>query len=349
MKCKKCGYDNMDGANFCINCGERLEEENETQSVEANSEAQPEVLDAEVTEVTEVSEAAGQPAQEEANHSGSGNEPEEELWFYVEGDGSVGPFTPEQMKEKVANGTLNAHSYVWSKGLPDWIRLSQSPFYVKEEPAKEAPSFDSQTSSDETAQWFTVQDNRSTGPYTPEVIAQMLANGTINGATYVWKEGMPDWDSLRNTELAKYLTNETPYQQQSYTAPNYQSRNGYPIAGLVNERSIILYIILVICTCGIWQWVWIYQIAKDVNNLAEAQNRPKGIDPVLAVILSLFSCNVFTVYYLYKEEAVLASLYYPNYKIDNQGIMLAILGIFLPTASLAIMQDQINSIVKYGR
>lgn len=30
MKCKNCGYENMDEANFCINCGTKIEKMNQT-------------------------------------------------------------------------------------------------------------------------------------------------------------------------------------------------------------------------------------------------------------------------------------------------------------------------------
>lgn len=457
MKCKNCGFENMEGANYCIQCGTKLDPEPELELpavqdetdalVDANpvqtgfilidpdtAEADP--IETEVSEtvleetphpdqalhldtdvdhlltdenqtadtnpspssaleeaLSDLSEAVSKDPEPESENIGSASDSkdsEDALWYYMDGESSVGPFTTDEIFEKIRAGLIDRHTYMWTRGLPDWIHLSQSPF-AQSSTAGTAADFQSTASSGRQAdfasrmadssasrnmfsstdsqsavQWFCVQDNRSTGPYSPEVIAQMLSNGTLNGSTYVWREGMSDWEYLKNTELASLLQPSGRNQNASFWgsdslgsggyqngASNPSMNMGYTRPGTapgvyVQHRSIILYILLSLLTCGIWQLIWEYQVAKDINMLAVAQGKPKGVDPAMAVIFSILTCGIYMIYYFYKEGSTISQLQYPNYRVDNQAVLLAVLGVFIPTASIAILQDQINSIVRYG-
>lgn len=364
----------------------------------------------------------------------------DKIWFYVDKDQSAGPFSVEEMMDKVEAGILNKNSYVWTKGLPEWIHLGQSDLkgilpvsqsagssssssFVKEEfertaagknenPASSFNAYTSQSASDSplnlsktetdgafvfddnpsngqnnasasyasnaaasntagqseaSEEWFCVQDNHSTGPFSREMIRSMLANGTITPNTYVWKEGMSDWQFLESTALASLIgqssyQNGANYQNQNQNPNTYNTYNTYNnygnnygqtnnrnLTGYVPKRSIILYILLTVLTCGIWEFIWYYQLAKDVNDLCVAQGKPKGCDPILAVILGILTCNLYTIYFFWKDGKALSQLQYPNYRVDDQATLLAIFAIFLPTVSCALLQDQINSIVRYDK
>lgn len=508
MKCKTCGFDNMDGANFCINCGTRLGEEQESKKTETDDQklslmpeqtelavVDEDVLPAQILSETVLDEEPADEKQEPEEISERSfvlvdSEPETEpeqakpdqadslldlkkdsqsdslkeledyleepveeiqpaaqpeespktgseaLWYYVSGDDSTGPFTVDEMFEKIRMGVITDNTYVWSKGLPDWIRLSQSALKKQEEPvdlkkaafssassadfsspaensgskdlssaasklkstaafaagaaasaaasaaehlrsyADKQPSdsgteasfqnqsaFASQNtassqngfgpqSSEASAQWFCVQDNRSTGPYNLQTITAMLANGQINGSTYVWKEGMSDWESLQNTELRNCMSqnsySSTAWNQSTWNNNGMnEQQGGYtPMNGYVTKKSIVLYILLSLITCGIWDLVWYYQLAKDINTLAERQNRPKGCDPVMTVLLEIVTCSLYRFYYFWKEGTTLAQISRPGYPNTDQSLLLTLLGFICPMASLAIMQDQVNSYVQ---
>lgn len=200
------------------------------------------------------------------------------------------------------------------------------------------------------SEWFYVQNSRSSGPYADEVMGQFVRNGLIDANTYVWKEGMSDWQHLGNTALSRYL----PRSSQSQTsygqgAPRPQSgwnaQYSAPYAPYgVKEHSVILYLVLYFCTCSLFNLFWIYQMAKDVDALAAGSNRPRGVDPVLAVILDVVTCGLFKVYFYWKEGTVLAGIM--NQPGSDQSVLLAVLGLFCPVASSAILQDQINTALR---
>ena len=193
----------------------------------------------------------------------------------------------------------------------------------------------------EEAAWYYVQAGASTGPFTKEEMIRFIESGTLNRSSFVWKTGMDDWKQLYETELAAWLPKiETTY--------NTGTGGTGCVPASVHERNIVLYIILSIVTCGIFAVYWFYAMAQDVNNLADAQNKPRGVDPLVAVLLLIVTCGIYGIYYFWKEGNVLASLSYPNYKPSNDAAIMAILSIFVEIISLVILQSDLNDIVKYG-
>ena len=81
-----------------------------------------------------------------------------------------------------------------------------------------------------------------------------------------------------------------------------------------------------------------------MDALAAANNKPKGVDPVLALILDIVTCGLFKIYFFWKEGMVLNSV--TESRNNDQAILLCILGIICPVAAFAILQDQINSVVR---
>jgi len=53
--------------------------------------------------------------------------------------------------------------------------------------------------------WYFQFNNQQNGPNDSEVIKALLTKRTLNGHTLVWKEGMPDWRRLADTELAPLI------------------------------------------------------------------------------------------------------------------------------------------------
>lgn len=403
MKCKSCGFDNMDGANFCVNCGAKLEKEPEETPVVENKENSAKE---EAAIRTDQAEPA---AQKAADAKAAGTEPvnadasenqetdsdaDENLfgeeWFYVDNGQSSGPYTRSWMEEKYKDGFLKDDTYVWKSGLENWVyyrdsglkqtseddkkanaketvyrpekTLEEINAEAAEEPASEpeTPEEAGMAFDDETAsEWFYVDNGKSAGPYPQDAMKQLIQTGQLNGHSFVWKEGMNDWARLDSTVLGKYLNTRQASYSQSYSGvagaskeadyTDYRSNSGSTYYGYqsVQPRSVILYIILSVLTCGIWYLVWVYQLASDINKLAERQGRPKGLDPILSLILILVSCSIFQIFFFWKEENAVSQLTSSRYTVQNQSVLTGLLALFCPVASAAIIQDQINSIIRY--
>ena len=109
---------------------------------------------------------------------------------------------------------------------------------------------------------------------------------------------------------------------------------------VVEERSLPLWIILSLVTCGIAGWVWLVMIADDIKEL-KGGDKPSG---VLDVILGLVTCGIYFWYVYYQ---------YPKHVVDIQkakgkeesdiSVLCLILGIFfLGIVSMALIQNEVN-------
>ncbi len=221
--------------------------------------------------------------------------------------------------------------------------------------------YEETTAETPDSSWYYVSDGQSLGPYTEADMRGFLAGNVIDRSTYVWKNGMPDWKHLEDTELAVYLQRQSAYDQQAQyggqnqtggnTYNTYNTYNNYSstlVPRSVKERGLLTCVLLSFGTCSISQWYGISARAKDINDLAAAQDKPRGCDPMVALLMSIISCGLYTIYFFWREGRVLASLDYPNYKPSNDTTVLTILALFTPLISSVILQSDINDIVRYG-
>lgn len=191
----------------------------------------------------------------------------------------------------------------------------------------------------EETEWYYVANNTSTGPFKESEMVRLIETGTIKGSTYVWKNGMEDWIMLKDSSLAQYLKADQKTAEQPYTYTRTISSTR------VAERSIVLSVILSLVTCGIYEWVWLYLEAKDINDLLANENKPIGTDPILVILLSIVTCGLYQIYFFYKAGKYLSQVG-QNSMVTDDSTLLALLGFFAPIVSIAIIQNSINTISK---
>jgi len=66
------------------------------------------------------------------------------------------------------------------------------------------------TSPESQIVWFYEQDGREHGPVLLPQLLELIRNGTLGPNNQVWKEGMPNWQPIRSTELAVHLPSRAP-------------------------------------------------------------------------------------------------------------------------------------------
>lgn len=136
-------------------------------------------------------------------------------------------------------------------------------------------------------------------------------------------------------------------QDQNYQQPGYnQSQPGYNIT----PKSLPLYIILSLVTCGIFEFYWLYTANEDITLLTRKPERMSG---AMVVLLSIVTCGIFLWYWMYQQGVELdeykTRLGIPS---NNSGVLYLILAIISGgLIPLALIQNEINQIVtgKYGR
>lgn len=67
---------------------------------------------------------------------------------------------------------------------------------------------------------------------------------------------------------------------------------------MIAKKDFWVVLLLSIVTCGIYYWVYIYQMTRDVNRMAGEDGR--GTDPAVVVILSIVTCGIYHYYWLYQ-------------------------------------------------
>lgn len=108
---------------------------------------------------------------------------------------------------------------------------------------------------------------------------------------------------------------------------------------MIQKRSLPVWIILSIVTCGIGSLVWMAGMTKDVAMLKKDVNYRTG---ATVVLLSLVTCGIYTLYWYYVTSQDLKTV--DPEKRDNSVVNL-VLGIFgFGIVSIALMQNQINQI-----
>ena len=97
---------------------------------------------------------------------------------------------------------------------------------------------------------------------------------------------------------------------------------------MVNDkRSLGIYILLSFVTCGIYSWVFIYYLAKDMNIVCAGDgDETPGL--LMFVLLSFITCGIYSIYWYYKlgnRQAANAHRYNVNITENGTSVMVWIL------------------------
>lgn len=110
------------------------------------------------------------------------------------------------------------------------------------------------------------------------------------------------------------------------------------------NRNIVVSIILTIVTCGIYGWIWMVNMDKELNDLAGTPEEAKGW---MLFVLSLVTCGIYGFIWIYKMgekvEIIKANAGQPS---GNSPVLFLILMLCcLGMVDYALMQSTINSVV----
>ncbi len=113
---------------------------------------------------------------------------------------------------------------------------------------------------------------------------------------------------------------------------------------MATQRSIVLCIILTLCTCGIYGIYWFIKVTDEINYLSGNDGDASG---VLAFILTIITCGIYGIYWAYKMgEKVDAIRVSRGQTASSMGIIYLII-FFLGGGIIvyALIQDEINKSV----
>lgn len=128
------------------------------------------------------------PPKDVANQLLSGNQAAATKYWYDDRETLKGPVSREQLLDLVKRRVISGNTYVWRKGLNEWVFLSQ----LKKELIEE-----------EEIYHYVINDAKL-GPVTKTYLHKLLTGNMINSHTLVWRPGMKGWQEI--SALMKEIT-----------------------------------------------------------------------------------------------------------------------------------------------
>lgn len=141
---------------------------------------------------------------------------------------------------------------------------------------------------------------------------------------------------------------EPSYQQPGQVPP---LQPGFGIMRLKTDRSIILYILLTLVTCGIYSLYFIYCLARDVNTVCAGDGqKTNGLG--MYILLSIVTCGIYPIIWMYglgNRLAANGSRYGMNFQENGTTILLwYVVGFLLcgigPLVAMNIVIKNTNSL-----
>lgn len=105
-------------------------------------------------------------------------------------------------------------------------------------------------------------------------------------------------------------------------------------------RSLVLTLVLIFITCGIWGLVLVYQMGQELD-----EHQGKGqINPGMDLVLTFLTCGLWAIYLMYKYPQVLHEITQEEgatpVDLTMPCLLLSIFG--LQIVALLILQDALN-------
>jgi len=145
------------------------------------------------------------------------------------------------------------------------------------------------------------------------------------------------------SENTGYNAGRTTYET-GYDTNTYRESTSYEYSGApVQNRNIVLCIILSIITCGIYGIYWQIVLVNDFNIVTEEPHETSG---GMVFLFSLITCGIYQLYWMYKAGNRMDVLKVRlGRERESRGIVYLLLSLFgLSIVSYALIQNELNNI-----
>lgn len=170
----------------------------------------------------------------------------------------------------------------------------------------EVESVNENESTTSVKEWYYVSNNDSKGSFSIEEMKAKITSGEINGSTLVWKASMKDWERLENTELNEFISTSSSSNDWYYVENNDSK-------GPFSESDMKGFIDSGVLTGNSFVWKTGMQDWQRLKNTELAGNEKVHVEPSfsfttgvvkeksigLCVVLSLVTCFIYSIYWLY--------------------------------------------------
>ena len=111
---------------------------------------------------------------------------------------------------------------------------------------------------------------------------------------------------------------------------------------VIQERNIVVAIILSLVTCGIYALYWVYKVTEEMK----VASGDESLNGVMAVLLPIITCNIYGLFWAYKMgKAVPVAKQKAGLTGDDQSVLYLVLEfVGLSIVTLALCQNELNAI-----
>jgi len=133
-----------------------------------------------------------------------------DMWYYAEKGETRGPLRLEELREKIRAGQIGPAHMVFNSALGAWTRASQ---------VRELES-DFRVARETEGGWYVAVKGQTYGPYTEQMMRDLIAEGRIRADSLVWAESLQGWKQLQEAEpFAAVLVEAAAAEAQRQEVP----------------------------------------------------------------------------------------------------------------------------------
>ena len=135
----------------------------------------------------------------------------------------------------------------------------------------------------------------------------------------------------------------SPEAKEKKTTNVSNNNNGNVNTTVVIEEEgycdMAKHVLLLLFTCGIWNYIWIYKVTKYLNSTPNEEYR----DPTNKLLLCLF-IPFYNIYWIYQSARRIDILARSKGVESDIGTLSLVMALFVPIVAPIIMQSKINQI-----
>ena len=128
--------------------------------------------------------------------------------FYANINGQQsGPFDNNTLQSMIREGRVKLDTMVWKNGMPEWKQANQVPeissLFAQVPPPMSPPPVQGPppvAPPKPSIEYFVNVNGNQSGPHNGDVLKQMIDSGNITKETLAWKNGMANWEMVKNVE-----------------------------------------------------------------------------------------------------------------------------------------------------
>ena len=122
-----------------------------------------------------------------------------------------------------------------------------------------------------------------------------LDTGEIKGFTYN-DQAYSSYDAGTDNSNSSFNSTNS---NGAFSGNTFGAGNSFNVMPLRTDRSLLIFILLSFVTCGIYTYIFMYQLIKDINIACEGDGEDT-LGLLMYLLLTIITCGIYGYYWFYK-------------------------------------------------